>query len=318
MKEGVVIIGLGKHVQNKIIPAFNNLRIPILGIVTKNIDIQTDYPKYKDINEIVKHNSNLKIFIAHEPKNHIKIINDLPRNKFSILLEKPAFISFKDLENNKNIFKIHEITEAMMYRFGKSFVKTKNFFDCNKEFIKQIDLKFVLPISFEQIKNNFRGHASNKNNIIYEVGCYFYDFMWSLNLIPYNLQIKNIKYFSNKTLKKISASIYIASNKFKFEINFCFGYGSRYENSVLLKTSKQSLSLSPFFWGRKGKINSEEIVHEFKKNSSFLQSNLYEKQIKFWFYEKRLGLNNDLKNIERYRFVAENLNKLEKKVCENV
>ena len=135
MKKGVIIIGLGNHVQNKIIPALNNLKIPIIGIITNNHEFKTDCKKYKNIKDLLLNNLDFKIILAHEPKNHIKLINDLPVSKSSILVEKPLLTNIQDIENYRNIFHKHEITEAMMYRFGKSFDEIKSFFDKNKKSI---------------------------------------------------------------------------------------------------------------------------------------------------------------------------------------
>ena len=299
MDNNVVIIALGNHTQKKLIPALNNLKIPITAIVTNNNKKINGVNIVSNI-ESLKGSKNSKFIISHKPNNHFEIIKKLLSKKTSILVEKPAFVSIKDLNEFVNISKDLDLTESMMYRFGEAFKNLESFYIDNMNFIKEINIKFMLPILYKDIKNNFRVNA---NNIVYEIGCYLYDLIWSLGLMPINIEIEKTSFFNMGILKNIKGNIVVKSKNLNFNLNFMFGYGSKYENCVEIKSINKIFKIDPFFWGREGIINYSLKTEKNEKENNFLQKNLYEKIIYAWINGKELSIIKDLKSLERYNFI---------------
>ena len=85
---GILIIGYGKHVENKILPAIQTLDIPIIGVVSSNKNVPkkiTHYKSLKEINNIIRPSH---VFIATNPSKHLNLIKEATRISKNLLVEK--------------------------------------------------------------------------------------------------------------------------------------------------------------------------------------------------------------------------------------
>ena len=89
---GILIVGYGLHVENKILPAIKDLGFPILGIVSSNNNIPYSLRYFKDLNEVKALFKPSHIFIATNPVKHLSIIYEATQISKKILVEKPIAI----------------------------------------------------------------------------------------------------------------------------------------------------------------------------------------------------------------------------------
>ena len=99
---GILIVGYGKHVENKILPAIIELGIPILAIISQNPNVPKNILNYKNLLEYKNiKNRPSHIFICSQPTKHLNLVRqsiDLSKN---IMVEKPLIIDIchKELSN---------------------------------------------------------------------------------------------------------------------------------------------------------------------------------------------------------------------------
>lgn len=316
MSMSLMVIGLGNHTKTKIIPTLEQLSIPIMGIVTST-KIE-HYNKIKVFNELeiaLKKNKITHCIISTTPSKQIIYIKKLQFLNVKIYVEKPAFVNIEDLYSVENFISNNRyLTEGLMYRFSSGFDYFHNKFKKVKKIDYEIYLTFILPPPKENFLGSFRSINSLKNSIIYDIGTYIFDFLWTLKLS--NLKIKNltIEKFDDKILKKTTFSICSEDhNSFK-KINVDIGYDNIYKNEINFVSKNQSYKINPFFWGRDGNINI--INHKEKPPSKVqIQSQSALKILLYkWFNGIEDQMIDDLQCLKRYYFVLSNLEKLERKI----
>ena len=125
---GILIVGYGLHVENKILPAIRDLGFPILGIVSSNNNIPYSLRYFKDLNEVKALFKPSHIFIATNPAKHLSIIYEAIQISKKILVEKPIAIQKPSVLNSENFKNLRvEIKEGMMYRYNFLNYKIKRF-----------------------------------------------------------------------------------------------------------------------------------------------------------------------------------------------
>ena len=109
MKINLAIIGFGKHVQNKILPALDKLNLQPNLIISKNNIKTLGYnfsQNYEDLCLGISH-----IIIVNIPSKHYEIINQIKNIQVPILVEKPLFTKINHFKNFSNILTKGLITE---------------------------------------------------------------------------------------------------------------------------------------------------------------------------------------------------------------
>ena len=316
MSMSLMVIGLGNHTKTKIIPTLELLSIPIMGIVTSTK--VKHYNKIKIFNELeiaLKKNKITHCIISTTPSKQIIYIKKLQFLNVKIYVEKPAFVTIKDLYSVENFINNNRyLTEGLMYRFSSGFDYFYNKFKKVKERDYEIHLTFILPLSKDNFLGSFRSKNSLKNSIIYDIGTYIFDFLWILKLR--NLKIKNltIEKFHNKVLKKTKFSLHSKDYNSLKKINVSIGYDKFYKNEINFVSKNENYKIDPFFWGRDGNINimniKEKSVNEVQiPTQSALKVLLYK-----WFNGIEDQTIDDLQCFKRYHFVISHLEKLERKI----
>ncbi len=315
MTLSLVIIGLGNHTKNKLIPTLEELTIPIKGIVSQSkISSYKNIKVYKNVESVLQLHKITHVIISTIPTNQIKYIKKLATRNVKIFIEKPAFIRSLDLYSVKKLISDYSLlTEGMMYRFGEGF----NFFNKALENIKdnnfEISLDFILPNTDGIFPHSFRQDTHIKNSILYDIGPYIFDFLWVLKFLKFKIHDLQVDYFKNMLIKKLKFKV--SSNEQKLnKINVNIGYDNYYNNKLEFYSKKQCFTISPFFWGRKGiievivsKCNGEKKIKISTESS--LKILLYK-----WFFEYNDGEINELQSFERYKFIISKLEILENEV----
>ena len=87
--KNIIVVGLGQHAKNKIIPAITSLKLNIICIISSQNIKYSNIPIYKNLNDITKIKFNKKntvIFLCTPPKTHYKQIRYLTQNNLNIFV----------------------------------------------------------------------------------------------------------------------------------------------------------------------------------------------------------------------------------------
>ena len=244
--KNIIVVGLGQHAKNKIIPAITSLKLNIICIISSQNIKYSNIPIYKNLNDITKIKFNKKntvIFLCTPPKTHYKQIRYLTQNNLNIFVEKPAFIRKKNIEViskiNKNI-----VVENLMYQHTKIYKHLTKFWSNKVNKIHQIDINFIIP----SIPNDtFRNNNNIYNSYIFDIGSYPITLLNKLKMdflnCKYNFKLEKNKF---KNLSKISINF----NKIKSKI--CIGIDHEYQNNVIIHYDiNKKIKFDYFFYGPK-------------------------------------------------------------------
>lgn len=282
-KRNVCLVGIGNHMQNKIIPALQKLNIKIEAYVSS---------KEKKILYLSKHYSTLEsavkilpkktlFIISSPPSSHFDQIKMISSRGFDIFVEKPAFLSLKEFEVIKNIIKIKNIVffESLMYLENDIVKKLIKDYSKKKDKIISIKTNFIIPsIPYRSYRNS----CNFEDSLFTDMICYPISLLIELGFkIDFNYFSYEIE--RNKT-KKIFKLKFIDNKK---ELKFSIGEGEYYENKLNIKLkNKNELECYPFFYGREGtrtlvSKNSKKILKkEYFENNCF--EKLFQHNRDFW------------------------------------
>lgn len=316
MKRIVGIIGYGKHVKTKLLPALQELNLYPKIILSNNIDLNLNIKFLRNFSELNNYEEISHFIISNIPSKHAKLIKRISKLNLPLLVEKPIFVNEEDYMSLKTELSSRLVTEAMMYRYGDGI----NFLNkiINKNSIDEINLIFTLPIKFDELKNTFRSHPKNRFNIIHEMGCYLYDLMWHLKFYNFEIKIKKVDLFKNHVLKTLSGKINIAKTDQRLNVNFMIGFNHQYQNDIELISKNKSYKIYPFFWGREGEINYKVKINNKIKYLKKYQHNSYKKIIFDWINDNKSEIIKDLQSGKRMKFILSKLIETENKVIDYV
>ena len=313
---GILIIGYGKHVESKILPAIQSLNIPLIGIVSSNKSVPKQIAHYKSLKEIINILKPSHIFIATNPSKHLNLIKKAIRVSKNLLVEKPITIQNPSFLQTKKFKTLNIIVkEAMMYKYNylNSFLEKKRKI---LEGFKNIEVEFILPLRSLKENISFR-HAPNfENSMLFDVGCYIFDFIWTFKLFSHKLFIHKKYNFDDGQAQFIFLK---SDNNEVKTLSFKFGYGKNYSNVVKF-TSKYDLTyeLKPFFYGRSTQVNICIVKNNKKYKKVYNNDNCFEKMIGEWYENKDSVIQNQLSNFNRIAFIQNSLNQLSQDWRSNV
>ena len=266
------LVGLGNHGQNRLLPSIKNSNLQLVAIVSKKkIEINFKVKFFINLDDAINHLDKNIIFILATPPNiHEVQILKLISNGFSVIAEKPCFITMKNFKefSKINFNQYQFLYENFMYKENKSFRNFNKVFKENFFHIDRLEFNFLIP-SFP--KNTFRKNLSMTNNIIYDIGCY------PISLINHLFSKYDLS-FSLKPIKK--NNIYCFKSyipNLKINLNIRIGISQKYQNNVILKLKENRLyEFDYFFYGRK-KIKSIK----YSENKKLLETINYTDQNSF-------------------------------------
>ena len=313
---GILIIGYGQHVETKIVPAIQSLDIPLIGIVSSNKSVPKQIAHFKSIKEIINLLRPSHVFIATNPSKHLNLIKEATRVSKNLLVEKPITIQNPNFLQSKKFKTLNIIVkEAMMYKYNylNSFLEKKRKI---LEGFKKIEVEFILPLESLKKKISFRHSPNFENSMLFDVGCYVFDFIWTFKLSSYKLFIHKKCNFDDGQAKFVFLK---SDNNEVKTLMFKFGYGKKYNNIVKF-TSKYDLTyeLNPFFYGRSTQVNICIAKNNKKFKKVFSNENCFEKMIGEWYKNKNSVIQEQLSNFNRIAFIQNSLNQLSQDWRSNV
>lgn len=313
---GILIIGYGQHVESKILPAIQSLNIPIIGIVSSNKSVPKQIAHYKSLKQIINVLRPSHVFIATNPSKHLNLIKEATRVSKNLLVEKPITIQNPNLLQSKKFKTLNIIVkEAMMYKYNylNSFLEKKRKI---LEGFKNIEVEFILPLESFNKKISFRHSPNFENSMLFDVGCYVFDFIWTFKLFSYKLIIHKKYNFDDGQAQFVFLK---SDNNEVKTLSFKFGYGKNYSNFVKF-TSKYDITyeLKPFFYGRSTQVNICIAKNKKKYKKVYDNENCFEKMIGEWYENKKTTIQDQLSNFDRIAFIQNSLNQLSKDWRSNV
>lgn len=313
---GVLIIGYGQHVESKILPAIQSLNIPLIGIVSSNKNVPKQIAHYKSLKDITNKLRPSHVFIATDPSKHLDLIKQATRISKNILVEKPITIQNPNFLQSKKLKTLNIVVkEAMMYKYNhlNSFLNKKRKI---LEDFKNIEVEFILPLESLKKKISFRHSPNFENSMLFDVGCYIFDFIWTFKLSSYKFFIHKKYSFDDGQAQFVFLK---SDNNEVKTLNFKFGYGKNYSNVVKF-SSKYNLvyELKPFFYGRNTQVNICIVKNNKKYKKVYNNDNCFEKMIGEWYENKNSLIQDQLYNFNRIEFIQSSLNQLSQDWRSNV
>ena len=193
------------------------------------------------------------------------------------------------------------------YNFLNSFLRKRTIINNAKE----IEAIFTIPLDSLGNNNSFRNRLGIENSMLFDIGCYLYDFIWCFNMSNNDFQIYEKKFFKNGKPEFLSLKSKLKHSSQKIFLKF--GYSQSYRNEVkFISKYNISYTLKPFFYGRKSQVEIE--LMKIKKNfaKKYTNKNCFVKMINDWYRNKDSIVQEQLSNLNRMLFVQNSLNEISK------
>jgi len=119
------LVGLGNHGQNRLLPSIRKSNLQLVAIVSKKkIKLNLKVKFFINLEDAInKLNKNIIFILATPPNIHEVQILKLINNGFSVITEKPCFVTLKNLKaySKINFNKDQFLYENFMYKENKCF-----------------------------------------------------------------------------------------------------------------------------------------------------------------------------------------------------
>jgi dTDP-3,4-didehydro-2,6-dideoxy-alpha-D-glucose 3-reductase len=237
----IAVWTIGNHSIRNILPAIEeNTFFNLVGIYTrnkKNLDVQShkyNCKGYLSSNDLLEDKKVDLVYISSPNALHFKqTINCLSNNKH-VLVEKSAFISFKE---SKKIIKIANekkliVMEAFMYLFHNQFFELKRILDSKKYGeILSVEAKFGFPHLGE---GNIRYSKDLGGGALNDAGAYTISAI--LNLLGFNSELIFSSLISDTSYEVDTSGIALfKNNNIPTSKGACFwAFGASYKNEITI------------------------------------------------------------------------------------
>jgi len=297
-------IGLG-NIANKFAESFisiDNARIKGIASYKKDklfsfkkkfqIDQRYCFSNYKDL--IICPEIDI-VYIALPNSLHAKYIIECLEAKKNILVEKPAFMNLKELNQYKDLSLNSKcyFTEGFMYRYLPYFNKLKDIIESKvlgniTDVISNFNIKIFKEKKFFGIKfkkPDYSNRLYNKSlggGSILDLGCYPLSFSTFLNSISYNVNIKDINL--NKINSEycdsgveIHSSVLLDFDK-KFTSKITCSFNKKMNQYTRINFTNGSIFIENS-WTPSSKMKIVLFKNDKKKEFQFINKNIYSYQI---------------------------------------
>ena len=275
--DGVCIIGLGGHAQNKLVPGLEAAGLKVIGVVSRNTALViSDVQMFLTVTDAISCLPKNTLFVISTPPNfHYEQVKAVIEAGRDVFVEKPAFLSFEEsIELNKLAIKQGVVlVEMLMYLENNSVQQIIDELKCASGSIKSIECQFLIP-SVPQ--GTFRTEVSLGNSLLSDMACYP---LSMLAIAGYDLCDLFLVTDSTSTKQNL---IFCIKGKSQ-ETNICIqvGRSGQYRNKVKLQfNDDRKISCEPFFYGREGHRTLIKVTKAGKLVESIFEENAYERMFK--------------------------------------
>ena len=277
------VVGLGRHAENRIIPAIIKSKNILWGIVTKRRVNSNKVKYFHSLNRALKNCPINTVFIVcNEPLNHSRDAQKILKCGFNVLIEKPMFLTSRELKRASSLNRSHFFYECFMYKFSLMNKKIKKFLN-NKINIKKIDIIFTIP---ELPRGSYRDCKSISASSIYDMGCYPFSFINEYNISVSELKLMKVNFKGIKTKELFFIKCLGKLNNKKFLISIKFGVNKTYINQIsITKSDNMKFIFKPFFHGRPVK----KTINAYKNNNLFTKETFTDKDAFYHMYNQKIS-----------------------------
>jgi predicted dehydrogenase len=275
--ESFCIVGAGRHAKNILIPALNENKQKISGLVTlKEHSDLGHIPIFKNLSAAIKHlPSNTLFLIASPPNIHYKQAKILAMQHRDFFIEKPLFLKTKQAEKITSLCQKQGtiIIEGYMYKHTKLYKKFITDWGKSNGKVNSVNAKFIIP---RNPRNTYRGNHINPTITFFDIGCYIISLLYDLNI-----KINQKKFLNSFKISKKMDIISFEGHNNKMQINFQIGIGKTYQNIVSFTTDEGTQKTYwPFFYGREASKYISISKNKSLKTEAILDINAFAKMLK--------------------------------------
>lgn len=303
LKKKVCLVGIGKHMINKIIPVLKKLEFIVEGYVSSNEKkVLKSSTHFNNLGKAILNLPKDTLFIiASPPCLHFEQIKLIASNGFDFFVEKPALLSVNQFDVIKDICNKEKtlFIESLMYLESdvvKNIIKNAK----SKDDIKTISTNFIIP---EIPKNTYRNESTFADSLFADMICYPLSILIELDFII------NPDYLKFEIIKKNDKKLF----RFKYKENetliyFSIGEGDSYKNDFSLDL-KDNLKLNcfPFYYGRSGYRTILTSKNGTTSKKDYYENNCFEK---LFLHERDYWINNQSIRLNKLKKVTSSIEKL--------
>ena len=278
--DGVCVIGLGGHAQNKLVPGLEAAGLKVIGVVSRNPAlVMSGVQVFLTVKAAISCLPKTTLFVIATPPNvHYAQVKALVEADRDVFVEKPAFLSLKEsidlsrLASERGVV----LVEMLMYVENNSVQQIINELKCASGSVKNIECQFLIPTV---PLGTFRTEVSLGNSLLSDMACYP---LSMLALAGYNLC--NLVLVADNLSAKQSLTFCIEGKAQRTNIHIRIGRNDQYLNKVKLEfDGNREISCEPFFYGREGYRVLVKVTKAGESVESIFEYNAYERM----FLKKR-------------------------------
>ena len=277
------IVGLGRHAENRIIPAIIKSKNILWGIVTKRKINPYNVKYYYSLNRALKNCPRNTVFIVcNEPLNHSRDAQKILKCGFNVLIEKPMFLTSREIKRVSSVNRRNFFYECFMYKYTHMNKKIKKYLNNNIN-IKKIDIIFTIP---RLPRGSYRDCKSISASSIYDMGCYPFSFINEFNISISELKLIKVNFKGIRAKELFFVKCLGRLNKKKFLVNIKFGVNKPYANQIsITKNDNMKYTFKPFFHGRPVK----KTINAYKNNILFTKETFTDKDAFYHMYNQKIS-----------------------------
>ena len=246
---GVCVIGLGAHAQNKLLPGLEAVGLKVIGVVSRNSTLAiSGVQVFLTVTDAISFLPKTTLFVIAAPPNvhyvQVKAVIEADRDVF---VEKPAFLSLKEsVELSKLASKRGVVlVEMLMYLENNSVQQIIDELKCASGSVKNIECQFLIP---SVPLGTFRTEVSLGNSLLSDMACYP---LSMLAIAGYDLC--NLVLVADNLRTKQNLTFCIKGKAQQTNIHIRVGCDGQYQNKGKLEfDGNREISCEPFFYGREG------------------------------------------------------------------
>jgi hypothetical protein len=270
--EGVCVIGLGGHAQNKLLPALKSTGLAVTGLVSRNPSATIPGAKnFLTVADALSWLPESTLFVIATPPNihytQAKAVIEAGRDVF---VEKPAFLSRKEAVELSQLAQKRQVVlvEMLMYLENNSVQRVIEKLKCTPDSLKKIECQFLIP---SVPPGTFRNEKTFGNSLLPDMACY------PLSLLAIaGYDLPNIALVTDNLQEKESPKFSFKGKYKKTAIHILVGQDDQYINSLTLEfEGGRKIFCEPFFYGRDGhraltrSTKTEEITEQIPEANAY-------------------------------------------------
>lgn len=247
-KPAFCVVGLGAHARTKILPALAAVGGRLSGVVTSSPDTAGAEHGFTSLEAALRALPRETVyFVATPPALHAGQAARILSAGSDVLLEKPAFVTLHDARRVTALAGPAGpvLVEAFMYRHTLLFQRLLAFWRENKDGVRTISLRFLIP---RMLPGTFRSGMEIADSSLFDIGSYPLSLLQALQIDATALALTRVEHAGQPERERLEITGASGGRDVFIEA----GIGPAYVNEVRLGLEDRSICFTPLFYGRPG------------------------------------------------------------------